>query len=236
MDYLITAYLHAYDEGIKIYIPEKRVGLRLDFVNVIAGIIFCSAGIYEFKQYYDSGLKIALGLCFLFILGAAIMFMGFGNPENTKEFGQQLDKMIIEFMYRLFGPGTYYRDPNVKIETNYIQSDMIRENQAIDFTRLLPVMVSNVGDDFYMYRVVLQSFRFDGCDHGLERLMGIDVRFEVVLQNQIHGRHLRVHDDDRQSDTEYRNSSYYDCCHDGDRVHRRSHIHKGHEHQAVGLQ
>lgn len=159
MDYLITAYLHACDEGIKIYIPEKRVGLRLDFVNVIAGIIFCSVGIYEFKQYYDSGLKIALGLCFLFILGAAIMFMGFGNPENTKEFGQQLDKMIIEFMYRLFGPGTYYRDPNVKIETNYIQSDMIRENQAIDFTRLLSVMVSNVGDDFFYVKIKNTDYR-----------------------------------------------------------------------------
>ena len=48
-----------------------------------------------------------------------------------------------------------------------------------------------------MYRVVLQSFRFDGCDHGLERLMGIDVRFEVVLEDQVHRRHLRIHDDDR---------------------------------------
>ena len=64
------------------------------------------------------------------------MFLGVGNPENSKAFGQKLDKKIIEFMYRLFGPGSYYRDPDVKIDTNYIQSDMIRENQAIDFTRL----------------------------------------------------------------------------------------------------
>ena len=159
MDYSIRAYLHACDEGIKIYIPEKRVGLRLDFINVIGGIIFSILGIYELQQYYDSGIKIALWYCFLFLFGATIMFLGVGNPENSKAFGQKLDKKIIEFMYRLFGPGSYYRDRNVKIETNYIQSDMIRENQAIDFTRLLPVMVSNVGDDFFYVKIINKGYR-----------------------------------------------------------------------------
>ena len=67
LDYSITAYINACDEGIRIYIPEKRVGLRLDFINVIAGIIFSILGIYELQQYYDSGLKIALWYCFLFL-------------------------------------------------------------------------------------------------------------------------------------------------------------------------
>ena len=159
LDYSITAYINACDEGIRIYIPEKRVGFRLDFINVIVGIIFSILGIYELQQYYDSGLKIALWYCFLFLFGAAIVFVGVGNPENSKAFGQKLDKKIIEFMYRLFGPGIYYRDPEVKIETNYMQTDMIKEDHTIDFSRLLPVMVSNVGEDFFYVKIKNKGFR-----------------------------------------------------------------------------
>ena len=52
-----------------------------------------------------------------------------------------------------------------------------------------------------MNRVVLQPFRLRRGNYRLERLMRIDVRLEVVLQDDIHRGYLRVHDDDRQSDT-----------------------------------
>ena len=52
-----------------------------------------------------------------------------------------------------------------------------------------------------MNRHMLQPFCLRRSDHGLERLMAIDVRLQVVLQNQVHRSHFGIHDYDRQRDT-----------------------------------
>ena len=52
-----------------------------------------------------------------------------------------------------------------------------------------------------MNRYVLQTLGVRGCNNGLERLMRIDIRLKVVLENQIHGCHFRVHNNNRQGDT-----------------------------------
>ena len=75
--------------------------------------------------------------------------------------------------------------------------------QLVDQPRhvfLVKAQTVHTAVDLDMDGAVLQAFRFGSCHDGLERLMRIDVGFEVVLQNQIHRRHLRVHDDDGERD------------------------------------
>ena len=52
-----------------------------------------------------------------------------------------------------------------------------------------------------MNRHMLQTLGVCGCNNGLERLMRIDIRFQVVLQNQVHRCYFRIHDDNRQRNT-----------------------------------
>lgn len=89
-----------------------------------------------------SDVKLAVVMCILFIGVVVSLFSGTANIENSSRFEQLLDDKLISYLNHILGPGTYYRTRNIKIESRDMANVMIKEFNPIDFTRLLPVMVS----------------------------------------------------------------------------------------------
>ena len=61
---------------------------------------------------------------------------------------------------------------------------------------LIETQTMHAGVYLDMNRHVLQAFRLSCRHHSLQRLMAIDIRLQVILENQIHRSNLRIHDDD----------------------------------------
>ena len=79
----------------------------------------------------------------------------------------------------------------------------LRALQTFDESRQffqIEAQTVHTGVDLDVYRVIFQPFLCRSGNDLLQRCKRIDIRFEVVLEDKVHGCHLGVHDDDRQRD------------------------------------
>ena len=91
------------------------------------------------------------------------------------------------------------------ITTGQVREDGLNTNGFVGFQTcnkprhvlLIETQTMHAAVYLDMNRVVLQTLGFCGGDDSLQRLMRIDIRLEIILQNDVHRGYLRIHDDNR---------------------------------------